>query len=367
MTPLVIRSHPFVLVELALREPVDDAWSLDVAVRESPTVIPVVDDVATCGPFVGTVVSVARDGGKIRLRIVGGAGRLGVRVATRYAGGPGTLAQTLADLAAEAGETAPADAAPVDLPTWRVHGGSYRVETQRLATVLGLGWRVAPSGAVVVAEPAWVPGTAPGKAVERGQHWTEYDGGDVAAYAGTTVDGTRVGCALSEIGAEGGLKVTLYEQVDLSEAPDAGALRAGHVKAQSGDRLDVELDDGTLLIGLPLWLGLPGVHAELAASARVLVLDLAGDPRQTCAMLAPAAEAPAVRVTLGGDAIGLGGAFAFVLRSGDVCSIANPDGSPLTGPLAPLSSIPLTIKLHPTVDDPVPPGPPGAGHSQVTA
>lgn len=310
MTPIVIRSHPFVVVELALREPVDDAWTLDAAVRESPTVVPVVDDVATCGPFVGTVVSVARDGGKIRLRIVGGAGRLGVRVSTRYQGGPATLTQTLADLATEAGETAPADAAAVTLPTWRVHGGSYRVETQRLATVLGLGWRVAPSGAVVVADPAWPDVAAPGKAVERGQHWTEYDGGgNVAAYAGATVDGVRVGCALSELGTEGGLRVTLYAQIDVPDVPAAGAIRAGTVKAQAGDRLDVELDDGTLLIGLPLWLGVPGLTVELAASARVLVLDLAGDPRQTCAMLAPAAEAPAVAVTWRGDDLTLGGSI----------------------------------------------------------
>jgi hypothetical protein len=313
VTPLVIRAHPFVIVDLALREPVDDAWSLDVAVRESPTVVPVVDDAATCGPFVGAVVSVARDGGKIRMRIVGGKGRLGVRVATRYQGGPASLTQTLADLATEAGETAPPAAddaygsAALDLPTWRVHGGSYRVESQRLATVLGLGWRVAPSGSVVVAAPAWGPATAPGKAIERGQHWVEYDGGDVAAYAGTTVDGVRVGCALSELGAEGGLRVTLFEQVDVPDAPSAGAVRAGILRAQSGDRLDVELDDGTLLVGLPLWLGVPGLTVELAAGARVLVLDLAGDPRQTCAMLAPAAEAPAVSVTWRGDDLRLGG------------------------------------------------------------
>ena len=339
MTPLTMRSHPFVLAELALREPADDEWSLDVAVRESPTVTPVIDDVATCGPCTGAVGSVGRDGGKIRMRIVGGAGRLATRVATRYQGGPSTLVQTLADLATEAGETPPTGAA-FDLPTWRVHGGSYRVETRRLASVLGLGWRVTPSGAVDVSAPAWPAGTSPGKAIERGQHWTEYDGGDVASYAGTTVDGVRVGCALSELGSEGGLRVTLYEQVDVPEEPQAGAVRAGILRAQSGDRLDVELDDGTLLVGLPLWLGVPGLSVELAAGSRVLVLDLAGDPRQTCAMLAPAAEAPTVRVTLAGGPIELAGAGGRGLRVGDLVMLpVGSAGMPTPMPLQPAPSV----------------------------
>lgn len=355
MTPFVVRSHPFVLVDLALREPVDDVWSLDVAVRESPTVIPVVDDVATCGPFVGTVVSVARDGGKLRMRIVGGRGRLGVRVATRYQGGPSSLVQTLTDLATEAGEVAPgaAESAALGLPTWRVHGGSYRVESQRLATVLGLGWRVAPSGAVVVAAPSWAASSAPGKAVERGQHWTEYDAETVASYAGTTVDGVRVGCALSELGSEGGLRVTLFAQIDVPDAPAAGAIRAGIMQAQSGDRIDVELDDGTLLIGLPLWLGVPGLSVELATGARVLVLDLAGDPRQSCAMLAPAAEAPAVAVTWRGDAIELAGAGGRALREGDL--IMFPVGSAGTPTPMPIMFGPGQVAV----------GPPGSGFSGV--
>ncbi len=213
--------------------------------------------------------------------------------------------------------------------------------------------------------------TAPGKAIGVQQGAVRYDCPTLAEVAGKTIDGRRVGHALY-VSGEDSPYVDTWETAPRNTAGSRGIVGA-RVDAQTDGRVDVTLDDGSQMANIPLWAS-PGVRALVTLGARVLVVDLADDPRGGFALSGPwdagADEltfTAATSVIISAPVVDLAAALAYVLRSGDVIAILNADGTPLPGPLAPLSSLPLKLSLHATQDDPVPAGPPGAGHSAVRA
>jgi hypothetical protein len=143
------------------------------------------------------------------------------------------------------------------------------------------------------------------------------------------------------------------------------------VVSQEGDTWNVEPVDTTL--GLPQFppvparTSIPGLVLEVGAGAHLLVGFINGNPARPYVCGFPGTADPGALpalVKFDADAIEVGGAGGYVLRSGDLMSIFDVEGNDLPGPLAPLSSAALTLALHSTMTTA---GDPGVGHSKAKA
>jgi len=354
-------------------------WFASVRIESSttPVTVGLVTLTDETNSWTGTARAVSTDGAVTVLDIIGGANALQAVTVPRQWAASVPVASVLASMCGDAGET-PATSSG-DLSSWRARGGSLAQELSRLATwASGGDWRVTPAGEVEVAARAFATATAPGKpmGVECGA--VRYDCPTLAEVAGKTIDGRRIGRALYVSGADSPY-VDTWETAPRNTAGARGIVGA-KVDAQTDGRVDVTLDDGSQMVDIPLWAS-PGVRAIVTIGARVLVVDLADDPRGGFAMSGPwdagadewmatastSATVTAPTITLDGD-VDAGNADAASLRDGDIVMLIdfpNPavPGAPpfITAGILPTSW--AMVKLAPPVA--IAPGPPGVGHSRV--
>jgi hypothetical protein len=156
-----------------------------------------------------------------------------------------------------------------------------------------------------------------------------YEAEGLAPLAGLTVEGVRVGVVLYSGGTGEQVRASLWPA-----EPSRLAVRPGVVGARvlsySAGRVDVELDGGLVLSGVPLWSAV-GLVPEAVEGSRVLVLDLGDDPRATVAVAGAAdGEASEVGIALEGSALLSPPAVATgrPVRFGD--TIMMPSGSAAT-------------------------------------
>lgn len=244
--------------------------------------------------WVGAVVSAVPDGAFTVANVVGGRGRLAAMTRRRFYSGGAAVASVLADLCGDAGELAEAPTIE-PLPQWRTRGNSLRDEVALLARWSTGAWRITPGGLVslVVASGETDP---PGLLTDAANGARVYDATTLPPLAGLTVDGVRVGRVHCAGGR--GTRATVATWA-LEERPLDGRAPAvaGRVLSASAGRVDVALDDGTQLKGLPLF-GAAGFAVTLTPGARVLVIDLNDDPRATIA-LCGAADGVATKISAG--------------------------------------------------------------------
>lgn len=321
--------------------------------------------------WVGYAREVRPDGAVMVVDVVGGRGHLLDKTTPTHWAGSVPTSLVLTSLCSEVGETS----SPVvgnTLPTWRSKGASLALEVVRLAAwTSGGSWYTAADSTISVSEREWSDAAPPGALLTVEAGAVRYESQGLPQLVGFTVDGRRVGRALYVSGSASPY-VDTWQSIARGGSGSRGVSGA-KVDSQDGARVDVTLDDGSSVRDIPIWSS-PGVRAVVTPGSRVLVVDLGDDPRGPFAMSGPW-DAGAEELTLTASAViavdapqvKLSGAFSYVLRSGDIMRVVNLDGSPLPGPLAPLSSLPLRIELHSSQDDPIPSGPPGAGHSAVKA
>lgn len=298
--------------------------------------------------------------------IVAGAGGLRTVVPPRYYRDV-PLRIVLSDICADAGETvaasSSASALGVHLRTWARPEGPAGDALRALVEAAGVSWRMTDEGHVWVGEDTW-PEVALelGDVIEReGQAdgvlevWTE----TARWRPGTVVDGQRVGLVVQRVG-----RAELWAVAEGSTSRDrlAGALRSvvraavtqrplawyrGRVVSQSGQTVDVRLDDASMpgLARVQLWHGLPGVQVQVPAGLGVLVA-FAGDGWSTpvAALWEPGESV---------DQIQIAGGTARVAREGDSVDIGQLTVS-MVGPNPALQFTPIGG------------GPPSAPSSSVT-
>jgi hypothetical protein len=331
---IVIRDATHAVDRWTLRQPSEGRWSADLrypaaGTQSGDAILLRGESDDRADEWLGTVTDTTSLGAYDLARVVAGADGLDLPTQPRYYAGGVSPASVLADLCADAGET-PGAAPSTTLPAWRSRGGSLRDELDRLAGyVSGGAWRIDPGGAVAL-DRASGAATPPGLllSAERDERVYEVDG--LPPLAGLQLGDWTVGTAIYSRGP-GRTTVAVWRAHGLAPAPPA-AVVAGTVvsPSSSSGRVDVRLDDGTQLTGLPLW-SAAGYLPHVANGARVLVLDLADDPRATIA-LAAAADSGVSRIDLAGgqsDVLPLGGpAPGRVLRYGD--TIMAPTGPAAT-------------------------------------
>lgn len=338
MIILTQASREYSVTGVNLSEPLRAPWRAEIRVLTPATVAPpTVGEEATISDgtntWTGIITDSQKDGGAYVCELSSGA-NLSQTVPPTYYAATIRAGEVLADLCLQAGEPAPEEQSAT-LPTWRTHGRSLRQELEALARLVSGGaWRMTPENRIAIAPFGWEEFAAPGKQSACGTGWITYFSGALASYAGRTVAGRRIERADTEL-VSGKLRTTLWQEVTDATA-GIGTVEGATVKAQSGVRVDVETDRGVLMNGLPLWIGMPGASVKVTTGTRILVLDLAGDPRLTVAMLSPL-DAPAAAETVIPGPVLLGDGTAPPVRYGDKVAI---DGA---GPAAALGTITMII------------------------
>lgn len=108
----------------------------------------------------GTVIRSGVIGGRVSLRMVGGAAGMGTLLRPKFYRGV-TARIVLADIAREAGEALSAGIASGllsrMLPKWVRMAGSASEALLVLATTLGVGWRIESDGALWLGNETWPP------------------------------------------------------------------------------------------------------------------------------------------------------------------------------------------------------------------
>jgi hypothetical protein len=300
------------------------------------------------GLWTGTVVNAYAVGAFTQLDIVGGKNGLHQPTGAKFYNGGAPIASVLSDLC---GSNESVGDAPGTLTAWRSRGKQLRVEIERLAHAVSAGqWRIGSDGKVSFAA---VEGDAGALTLRDARSdYRVYESEDLAPLAGKTVDGTRIDTAIYARGS-GIPSVAVYPLRTPIDRVDAQAV-GGTVKSQLGARVTVELDDGTLLTDLPIF-SAPGLAPTILTGVRVIVLDLADDPRNTVALAG--VDGSLTEMVLAG-------LHGIVIRDGDKVAVNGLQDS-LAGPV---SSLPMmvTITVDPIIKA-IGPGEPGAGHSRVKA
>lgn len=331
------------LSDWTLREPLIGPWRATIRIARAG--LPGIGAaVVIASQWFGTVTDAQESGAFTVLECVGGANVLSAPTVPRFYMGGAPIASILADVC---GATQRLDA-PGSLTAWRSRGKDVVTEVERIARVASGGqWRIGADGILSLVLPS---GAAP--ALKPVAGFRTYESPDLLPLAGLTLDGAIVDCAIHSRGSTIP-KVRVYPMRLRAPAHDPQTV-AGTVRSQSGARVDVELDDGTLLTGLPLFAA-PGVEPTIATGVRVLVLDIDDDPRNTIALAG--VDGSLVEMVLAG-------LHGTVLRDGDKVSISGLTDS-LTGPVSGLPMA-VTIQLDPLIKL-IGPGEPGLGHARVKA
>lgn len=343
------------LVSWRLRASSVGVWSAQVSIDRDAPVAPLSRCVLydSDGREWHGSVSDARDAGAATLlSVVGGAGRLHEATRERYYSSAVRYADILADLCGEVGEVA--GSVEGIAPSWRTRGDTLQAEIERLArAVSGGAWHVAPSdGAVLLAE---LQDTEQGAkslvSLESvggvpGSLWETWYCDGFPVLPGYVLESSpRVWFALLESGQKGKpATATLYAR----HAPviPAGATIGATVEAYRDGRVDVLTDRGVRFGGLPLWSAV-GVTPSPSPGARVLVLDLADDPRTTIALASPSSDVSRLDLGDGEDIIPPAGdalAAGRVVRYGDMIMFpVGPTATPTPLPVQPSAMAPSTV------------------------
>lgn len=136
--------------------PLAGVWVADLDVDTDAELAGRVTVTADARSFTGTVVRGAVSHGLWRGRIVGGAAGLRADLPARAYRGA-LLADVLADVLSESGETADALSASLDIaaPLWHRLAGRATDTVATIARAAGLSWRVTAAGAVWMGAETW--------------------------------------------------------------------------------------------------------------------------------------------------------------------------------------------------------------------
>lgn len=247
--------------------------------------------------WLGTVVSAVPDGEFTVTNVVGGNGGLSTVTRRRFYAGGAAVGAVLSDLCGDADETAE-DLSIEPFPQWRTRGNSLRDEVSLLARWSTGAWRITPGGLVSLSVASG-EADPPGLQTDATHGAKIYDATLIPPLAGLTVESERIGRAHYAGGQ--GTRATIATWALEERALDGRAPGvAGRVLSATAGRVDVALDDGTQLKGLPLF-GAAGLSVTLTPGSRVLVIDLNDDPRATIA-LSGAADSAASTISIGAGA-----------------------------------------------------------------
>jgi len=243
--------------------------------------------------WAGTVVETRVDGDVGRARVVGGAGGLTAVTSSAWYRGAGLDPTEVARSILAPGGERLGGAVAGSVSEYQVFGASVARELDRLAAALGLRWYVSQAGAVEfdAADPLdYDLGIREETSTDAVRFGVE---GGFIRYTPLALDGVTFLHARHEL-SKAGAYTTLRRGAAGALPVDVRALapRAGTVDAQDGDRVDVTLDSGWAITGVPLYAGLPGMSVVGAQGSRVIVSYLDGDPRRPVAQLA-AVDGPA--------------------------------------------------------------------------
>jgi hypothetical protein len=362
-------------------------WWIEAQLEEESSLAGRVEIVAADRALSGTIVSGGVSGqGRSSYYIVAGAGGWATKLAPQgYHDPNGVKVATILEEAA----TACGEAFDGSLPAADIVGTSWLRDNGPASRVLDLvsrrAWHMTDAGLTKLGRRPAVSVVLPDAMelgpIDRATGSREIRGEQIAdILPGAIVDGlevveveTTIGGAsvrsvvyfASPLGADGQIDLALEAAIDrifpwLRYARGPFEFR---VVTQSEELLDLQpvlasigLDD---LHGVVVRPGIPGVRADVALGSRVLVSFVHADPSRPVVVGFEDPDSDGFVPT----ALDLADAGGWSLRDGDLASIVNPDGSDLSGPLAPLSSIPLRFDLHSTVR--VNPGDPGIGRTRV--
>lgn len=270
----------------------------------------------------GTVLHANVFAGRVRCRIVGGAGRLATEVAPKfYAGCPRRL--PLTDLCEATGEriAAGTDKAFLDdvlTPSWTRVRGPAASALARLTE--GWSWRILPDGSLWVGQERWPEATGMADLVvleddeQRGRLVLATEAPELLP--GQTLLGRRVSDIEITIEPEqlrveatldrGGLldrlkgQLLLIVREEILRHTDPRAWYPGSVvRTEAGGRLEVKLDGDRMptVTGVLPRPGLAGREQKLVDGARVLLFYEGGDMKRPCALAFDAAALDEERVT----------------------------------------------------------------------
>lgn len=246
--------------------------------------------------LVGTVVTSQSWNDRQRARLVGGKGGLSKTVGPAFYRST-NLRTVLSVLLSSVGETlstsSDATALATPVPVWVRLGGSVSACLDAVLAVYAPSalWRVLPDGSICVGPATWPTVTSSAVVQDnRGdEDIADLAGEDLSLDAGVTVSGRRVGLARHRIrpgelrseawwytGAERGLAASVRAMVErvVGQRLDLAVPYTARVVSQNADgTLELVPYSSKLppLTRVPIRYGVPGVTANVAAGARVLV------------------------------------------------------------------------------------------------
>ena len=277
-----IEAGDFSIAELMLRQPMTGPWRARIKIPSDSVVegesVTLSDD--SGNEWVGVARGVVPSGPSTIIDVVAGAGALDSLTTEQFYAGGIAIAALLAELCEEVGESADETIGDT-LAQWRSRGGSLRRELDRLARFTTGAWRVVPGGLVSLSVASG-EADPPGRFIEERSGARSYETSAATPVAGLDVNGWRIGVALWERSAMQPLRATLWRSDPARVAEPPGTVGA-RVTGGAGGRVDVVTDTGLAISDLPLWSAV-GVEPEPTPGSRVLVLDLAGDPRASIAL-----------------------------------------------------------------------------------
>ena len=254
--------------------------------------------------LVGTVTRALLYKGLQQIRIVGGAAGMQSAATAKFYAAGATTSDVLKDLATDAGETLADDNdAATSIPGWTSIGGATvgRQLAELLRPIDGAAWRIKADGTLWVGTESWPASAVPDDewATLDYDHWNGVIHLGMLAptlIAGTVLGQEKIDRVEHRINGEkvrtsawvlrdgpGGVVDQDFQAVarGSSRPFDFYALYSGTMKAQDGQKFDVQPDDDRIptLTGLPIKNGLPSFESTVATGAKMLVGWSGGDPR----------------------------------------------------------------------------------------
>ncbi len=276
------------ILTVTVHEPIEGRWWADVALPSGDT--PSGQRTLSIGDveWIGTVAESTVDGGRRRVRIVGGNNALRNSVKDRYYRGANTLGQIASDLLTEAGESLDpsSDLLSREMPTWQRFAGPAVEALTDLVHANKMAWRITRAGQVrLTALPHLFPGATPEGTL------LEDDGRSIlmavqspAIEPGITVSGHPIHRITWEATAERITGVLHYHEIaDVRRVQDYRSIAEAGIDSQRADgSLDVIAASRYGLTEVPLYAGLPGVDVRVDPGGQTLVA-YAGSPRRPMA------------------------------------------------------------------------------------
>lgn len=331
------------VVDAVIECPDVGAWWADVITTGQLEQGAPVDLVLGDATWSGTVIATRLDGGRGRARVIGGAGGLSTPVpATWYRSAGVTLEVVSRSILGPTSE-ALGEVPTVSLGQWQTYGQSAGRELDRLADAVDLRWYVGLDGFVSWASSNPDDTSPPGELIAETESHVRYASPEgFAALAPVAIEGYDARHVRHVL--RGGTATTTYRAAAYAP-PDVDrrsrASRLGRVVSQTSQLVDVQLDDGWTMSGVPLYCGVPGMRVEVAADTRVVVLWASDDPRQPVALLTPV-DGPAPSVLEFATTSGMthrsqtpGAIPRRVIREGDLITVT---GLP-TGPVLTITAV----------------------------